>query len=144
MEKERPKIGVGVVVRKDNLVLLGKRKNSHGSGEWAFPGGHLELGETPEECAKRELLEETNLTAVSVEAGAWTNDVMEETKHYVTLFMVVDDFAGDLQVMEPQKCEGWEWFEWDKLPEPLFVPIQSLVKKVGLYSLQYPCCDYNF
>lgn len=39
-----PKVGIGVIVRKDNQILLGKRKNSHGDGCWAFPGGHLEYG----------------------------------------------------------------------------------------------------
>jgi 8-oxo-dGTP diphosphatase len=47
MEK-RPLIGVSVIIIKDNQVLLGKRKNSHGSGTWAFPGGHLEFNETIE------------------------------------------------------------------------------------------------
>jgi 8-oxo-dGTP diphosphatase len=37
---DRPKVGVGVCIVKDNKVLLGKRKNSHGDGTWAFPGGH--------------------------------------------------------------------------------------------------------
>ena len=55
VQKEQPKIGIGVVVVKENSVLLGKRKGAHGSGHWGFPGGHLELCETPETCAAREL-----------------------------------------------------------------------------------------
>ncbi len=54
---ERPKVGVGVIVVKEGKVLLLQRKNSHGSGTWCFPGGHLEYGESLEECAKREVLE---------------------------------------------------------------------------------------
>lgn len=42
-QNEKPKVGVGVVVLKDNLILLGKMKNAHGDGSWCFPGGYLEL-----------------------------------------------------------------------------------------------------
>ncbi len=43
---KRPLVGIAVLVINDNRVLLGKRKNAHGSGTWAFPGGHLEFNES--------------------------------------------------------------------------------------------------
>jgi 8-oxo-dGTP diphosphatase len=135
MQKNQPKIGIGVIVVKDSLVLLGKRKGSHGSGDWSFPGGHLELHETPEECAYRELIEETGLEASHTCPGPWTNDIFDHGKHYVTLFMFVTEFTGEPKVLEPHKCENWEWFEWDDLPHPLFTPIQTLVKNIGLKKL---------
>ncbi|MEI8364867.1 MAG: NUDIX hydrolase [Parachlamydiaceae bacterium] len=136
MHKERPKVGIGVAVIKDNKVLLGKRKGAHGSGDWAFPGGHLELGETPEACAYRELIEETGLKAIQIVPGSWTNDIFDDNKHYITLFMFVTEFSGIPEVLEPLKCENWEWFEWDNLPQPLFASIQSLLKNVGIDSLK--------
>ena len=48
------KVGIGILVRKNNQVLIGKRKGSYGNGEYAFPGGHLEFGESFTECAIRE------------------------------------------------------------------------------------------
>ena len=53
MDENKPKVGMGIMILKDGKILLGKRKNSHGSGEYAFPGGHLEYMESFEGCAKR-------------------------------------------------------------------------------------------
>jgi len=129
---ERPKVGIGVIVVKNHKVLFGKRLGAHGAGDWAFPGGHLEFGETPADCARRELLEEAGLTATHVLAGPWTNDIFDRTKHYITLFMIVTDFTGEPQVLEPHKCENWEWFELENLPQPLFASIESLINNAGI------------
>lgn len=134
-DKPRPKVGVGVVVIKNKKMLLGRRKGAHGSGDWSCPGGHLEFGEEVEECAYRELVEETGLKALSVRLGPWVNDVIEENKHYITLYVMVNEFEGELQLLEPHKCEGWHWFDCHALPSPLFPPVESLIKKVGLEKL---------
>lgn len=62
-------VGVGVMIfDKDGMILLGKRKGSHGAGEYSFPGGHLEYGESFEECAKREVMEECGIEIKNLEA----------------------------------------------------------------------------
>lgn len=117
-----------MLVVQDRLVLLGKRISAHGAGTWAAPGGRLEFGEKIEACAGRELLEETGLQASSFELGPYSNDVFEEEAlHFLTVFVVARGIAGQAQNREPDKCEGWAWFRWDDLPEPLFKPIQTLV-----------------
>ncbi|HJW97333.1 MAG TPA: NUDIX hydrolase [archaeon] len=128
--KERPYIGIGVIVIKDRKVLMGKRKNAHGKGSWCFPGGHLEFGEKIEDCARREVLEETGLKIKSMKIKAFTNDFFrKENKHYVTLYVVADFHSGKVKLMEPEKCERWGWFEWDRLPRPLFIPNRNLLKQ---------------
>ncbi|MCH9630471.1 MAG: NADH pyrophosphatase [Chlamydiia bacterium] len=129
----KPKVGVAVLVVKDGKVLLGKRKNSHGSGLWATPGGHLEFAETIEECAKRELLEETGLIAHTIKVGPWTENISctKADKHYITFFVIAESYEGDVALLEPHKCEGWEWFPIDDLPSPLFPSIISILEKAG-------------
>ena len=57
-------------------------------GTYAFPGGHLEFGESFEECAVREIMEEAGLAIGNVRFLTATNDVMvSENKHYITIFM---------------------------------------------------------
>ena len=126
----RPLIGVAAIVIKDNKVLLGNRKNAHGAGTWAFPGGHLEYKESIEECAKREVFEETGIHIKNIRYGTFTNDIfLKDQKHYVTLFVISEYDEGDLELKEPEKCEKWDWFLWNELPEPKFLPLENLLKQ---------------
>ena len=122
-----PRVGVGVIVIREGRVLLGKRKGSHGAGTWALPGGHLEFGESVENCAKRETEEETGLHLKTIRPGPYTNDVMaSEGQHYLTVFVQATPEAGEPKTLEPDKCEAWAWFKWSELPENLFLPLENL------------------
>ena len=66
MEQQRPKVGIGVLVIKDGKILVGKRKGAHGEGQYAWPGGHMEYMESFEQCAKREVMEETGIEIENV------------------------------------------------------------------------------
>lgn len=126
----RPNIGVGVIVRNDGNVLLGKRKNAHGEGTWSFPGGHIEYGEDISECARRETREEAGIRVENVDIMTVTNDRFKETgDHYITLFVTADHAFGEPRVGEDESLVEWNWFSWDDLPEPLFLPIQNLLKQ---------------
>jgi 8-oxo-dGTP diphosphatase len=56
------KVGVGLMIVKDGKILLGKRKDSHGKGEFAAVGGHLEHLESFEAGILRELAEDAALS----------------------------------------------------------------------------------
>ena len=127
-------VGVGVVCLDEaGRILVGRRKGSHGAGTFALPGGHLELGETWEDCARRELLEETGLVLKpgALEHIYTSNDRMESDKHYITIFVVGKIAqASTPQNLEPEKCHGWEFRTWEELratSDPMFVPLRALV-----------------
>lgn len=121
MELEnRPKVGIGIIVFKDQKILLGKRKGSHGAGQYSFPGGHLEYMESFEDCVEREIKEETGIEVKNIKFSFVTNLVAYKPKHYVHLGFIADWKNGEPKVLEPEKCEGWNWYDLDNLPEPLF------------------------
>lgn len=123
-----PGVGTGVWIRRNGKVLLGKRKTSQ-AGTWCPPGGKLDMYETPEACALRETLEETGLQVENLRLMTVTNDMTpEDNTHYVTFAFVADCKSGEPQTIEPEKFDAWEWFEWGKLPEPLFGPTRNFVK----------------
>ncbi len=136
MELQRPKIGIGVLVLKDNKILVGKRIGAHGTDTWALPGGHLELNETWEACAQREVYEETGIEIKNIRFACATNDIhKDESKHYITLFMISDHSAGTVTNKEPKKCSGWEWLKWESLPEPRFKPLDTIIRQ-GYHPLR--------
>ena len=127
MQQLRLQVGVGVLVMRDGAVLLGLRRGSHGAGTWSPPGGHLEFGEDPVDCARRETLEEAGIELGQCRFVGVTNDLFEaENKHYVTLFYTAPLLSGVPTVTEPTKCEAWQWWPWEELPENVFLPLRHL------------------
>lgn len=127
--KPNVRVGVGVIIERDGKVLFGQRKNAHGAGCWSFAGGHLEFGETWEECAAREVMEETGMQLKNAHYVAATNDYMpEDGKHYITIY-IQGTVAADEEPRncEPDRCDGWHWMAWDAWPRPLFSPIERLL-----------------
>ncbi len=122
------RVGIGVLVaNKEGKILLGKRKCEHGQNTYSMPGGHLEFGESFEGCAKRELKEETNLDGYDFEAVSLNNRI-SDSKHYVTIGLIAKGIKGSIKLMEPDKCDGWNWYNKDNLPKPLFEPSERIIE----------------
>ncbi len=110
-------------------VLLGQRhfdpakadSELHGEGTWTMPGGKLEFGESFEEGAAREVMEETGMKLNSAKVVCVSNDRVSDA-HFVTIGLFSEDFAGEAKVMEPDEITQWAWFDLDKLPSPLYFP----------------------
>jgi len=135
-EKKRPGVGFGVMVLKDDKVLLGKRHEDpekasslmHGEGTWTMPGGKLDFQEEIEDGAAREITEETSLEIrkEDLKFASLTNDIVHDN-HFVTIGFLCEKFEGEPKVMEPDEITEWQWFPLDKLPKKVFFPSQEII-----------------
>ncbi|MFC1663957.1 NUDIX hydrolase [Patescibacteria group bacterium] len=128
-------VGFGVMILKNNQILLGKRHDDpqkassllHGEGTWTMPGGKMHFGEDLIEGAKREVLEETGIKVNDLEIISLSNDIVKNA-HFVTIGFLCTDFEGELKVMEPDEITEWRWFGFNDLPSPIFLPSKKIVK----------------
>jgi 8-oxo-dGTP diphosphatase len=119
---ERPKVGVACFVWREGKFLIGKRIGAHGLDTWSVPGGHLEHGESWEEAAKREVMEESGMEIENIRFLAATNDVFESGKHYISLWLEADWKANEPSITEPDIWIDQAWCDFNSLPTPLFEP----------------------
>lgn len=90
-------------------------------------------GESFEACAAREVKEETGLDIDNIEVLKVTNNLFHEgaePSHYIMILLraVLANPNQLPENLEPDKCDGWDWYEWDSLPRPLFWPLEKLLQ----------------
>ncbi len=95
----RPHIGVGVMLVRNNHLLLVKRKFNPDAGYWSIPGGHLNLGEKVQDAAVREAEEETGFKTKVTKIAGIINKIMYDNKgeieyHYVLINYFVEQIEG--------------------------------------------------
>jgi 8-oxo-dGTP diphosphatase len=115
---EQPLVGVGVLVRRGDSILLVKRRNEPGKGLWSIPGGVLELGETLEVAAKREAKEETGV-GIAVDSlldvyNLIENDEVDRIRyHYVLINYLAHYVEGELELND--ESSDIKWVKFDEL-----------------------------
>ncbi len=97
----KPAVAVGAVVIHERRVLLVKRRNAPSLGEWAIPGGSVELGETLQQAAEREILEETGVTIRAGEPVFCFDAIVRESSGRVRFHYVITDVLADYVAGEP-------------------------------------------
>jgi 8-oxo-dGTP diphosphatase len=139
MSEQNKKVGAGfgVMILRDNKILLGKRHDDpdkasselHGEGTWTMPGGKMHFGETLEEGIARETLEETGIkiNQDKLKFISLTNDRVSDA-HFVTIGFLCENFEGEPRVMEPDEITEWRWFGLNTLPEKIFFPSAEILK----------------
>lgn len=129
------KIGLGIIIKNENKILLGHRCNDYKDtggiyepGSWTIPGGKQKYDETILEGAIRETKEETNLDISDLEIFSVTDDFQKD-KHFVTIHIIANKFKGELKNLEPTKHNEWKWFDLDNLPVNLYTPAKKFIKE---------------
>jgi mutator protein MutT len=91
---EAPIVGVGGVIFRDSSVLLVKRDQEPGKGQWSLPGGAVELGETLTHALKREIREEVS---IKIEVGGLVrllDRIVHDQQKRVQYHYVIVDYWG--------------------------------------------------
>ena len=143
---KQARLGVGVMILKDNKVLLGQRHSDpnkadselHGEGTWTMPGGKVDFQEKLKEAISREVFEEIGLKIDhnKLKVISITDDIAEDA-HFVTIGFLYRNLVGKPKIMEPDEITQWKWFALDALPSKVFPPskkiIDKFVQSTGIY-----------
>ncbi len=121
----RPFIGVGVVVLRDDAVLLIRRGNPPRAGEWSLPGGGQHVGETVRETAVREVTEETGVTIGEPHFLEVIDAIFRDPEGRVQYHYTLIDFWAEWASGEAVADDDAEHAEW--------VPLSGL-EELGLWK----------
>ena len=131
-----PVPAVGVILQKGHQVLLVKRKFDPCAGDWGFPAGFMEWGETPEETALREIKEETNLDIIVTELfGLYTGS------NYPGYKILLAIYRGKIvsgELTPGDDADDAQFFNLSKLPDNIAFTthrdaLTKLKSEIGLF-----------
>ena len=126
-----------MVFVRDGKVFLARRQGAHGEATWASAGGHLELGESLEECARREAMEELGLRVGDLRFLCVSN-VIAYGKHYVDFEFLGDIGGQEPRLAEPDSFSQSGWFPLDNLPHPLFEAMRYALDSLRTGQYYHP------
>ena len=142
MQKQKslsaPKAAVGAVVIEEGRILLVKRKYAPKKGNWAIPGGSVNLGESLQAAAEREIMEETGLI-IEAKEPVYTFDLIEHDSkgkilfHYVVVDLLAEYVSGDLHPADD--VSDARWFNPDEIDGlEISETTNMLLDKMGFFA----------
>lgn len=136
----RPIVGVGVVVQKDDAVLLIQRGQDPGRGMWSLPGGMVELGEHLPDAAAREVREECGVEIQVSEVIEAFDLILRDDAGRVKYHYVIVDFAGRYLDGEARAASDVMDARWARVSElgsyPLNVKTREVIEKATAKRLR--------
>jgi mutator protein MutT len=131
-----------LVLIKDGKILLSRRFNTrYEDGNYSFPAGHVEKGETFTQCVIREAKEEIGVSVkpedLRVAHIMHRDSHEEEIGNRIDIFFTAEKWEGNIKNKEPNKCDDLSWFDLDNLPENIISYIRQAIdciKNKVIYS----------
>ena len=127
-------VGAGAMIFNDQgMLFLSKRsmlaKNE--KGYWETPGGTVDFGETLEQAARREMLEEYGADIDIIEQWEAEDHIIpEDNQHWIAVTFLAKFKPGqEPRILEPHKCDAIGWFALDNLPAPLSIITKLDIKR---------------
>ena len=121
-----PKVAAGVLVTRDDQVLLVRRVNEPFRGKWTLPAGFVNGGEDPAEAAERECLEETGLSVRVTRVYDIVSGREHERGADFVIIYLAEFISGEMQADDD--ADAVEWFDKDKLPPLAFLATQKVLQ----------------
>lgn len=112
-----PKVGIGIVLLRNDEVLLARRGKPPGAGLWSLPGGKQELGETAEAAARRELFEETGLHCGPLVLAGHVDSIHRNAEGKIEFHYTILDFAARYIGGEPVAGDDVREVTWARADE---------------------------
>ncbi len=127
-EEQLEHIGVCVIVLdpQTNKILLGERVNAYKAGYFGLPGGRIEMKETAQDAAVREVVEETGLQVDNLDYIGVVRE-FQDTYNFIHFGMATSSYKGVVTNPESHKCKGWEWYSLDTLPEKILPGHRAII-----------------
>jgi 8-oxo-dGTP diphosphatase len=127
---EKPGISAAIIV-SDGRVLMVRRRVKEGELSWQFPAGAIEAGETPEQAAVRETLEETGL---KVQAASLIGQRVHPKTRREMSYTACQVIGGEAHVADADELDAVAWVTLNEIPEyvpyGLFEPVQEYLNDV--------------
>lgn len=132
-EKFRPYAAAYLVLQKDGQVLLLRRANTNYRDGWySLVAGHLEGGETAEQCIIREALEEAGIV-LDIEdiTVAHVMHRLAPDREYFDIFLTANQWQGEITNSEPGKCDELKWYPANSLPEDVIPEVKQAIENIA-------------
>jgi len=118
-----PRVGVGVMIVRDEQVLMARRKSGQRPGWYGWIGGKLEFGETLQACAIREAREEAGIRIAKLRLLC-VSTIIASDQHWIDVEFQAEIESGEPRATRPDEIDEWAWYPLDDLPRPIFEPAQ--------------------
>ncbi len=126
-----------LILIKDGKVLLSRRfQTGYMDGHYSLPAGHVDEGETIEDCLVREVKEEIGIVVKKKDIELVHVMHRKEADIRLDFFYVTQRYSGEVENMEPGKCDDLKWFKLDQLPGNVLPYIKQGVER-GMQKTLY-------